>query len=272
MYPYDFVYRRARTIAEAEDLFNCFEEPAFLAGGHTLVPAMKNRLARPDALVDVRFIPDLHGISRSGGWLHVGAGSTHFQVSTSAEVISAIPALAGMAGTIADPQVRNLGTIGGSLANNDPAADYPSAVLGIGARIITSRRTIEADDYFQGLFSTALDPGEIVVRISFPIPEGAGYAKLCNKASRYAMAASFVSRVGSDVRVAITGSGKDGVFRWSEAEAALSKDFSADVLGAISPDEEGIASDIHGNATYRANLVIQMTRRAVRAIGGIDVR
>ncbi|WP_236637939.1 FAD binding domain-containing protein [Mangrovicoccus ximenensis] len=222
MYMYDFTYRRPATLAEAAALFAGADSPAFLSGGHTLLPTMKNRLAMPDLLIDLRAIPELAGIRHQGGRLEIGAASTHEAVAASPEVRAAIPALAALAGSIADPQVRRVGTIGGSVANNDPAADYPAALLGLGAEIVTDRRSVPADDFFEGLFTTALEDGEIVLRISVPVPEAAGYAKLCSQASRYAVAGVFASRTGRDVRVAVTGAGSDGVFRWAEAEAALS--------------------------------------------------
>ena len=272
MYPHPFVYRRAKSLAEAEKIFGDHENASFLSGGHTLIPTMKSRLAKPDVLIDLRGISELHGVSRGVGRIDVGAASTHRIVSTSPEIADAIPALAVLAGSIADPQVRNVGTIGGSVANNDPAADYPCAVLGLGAQIVTSRRTMEAKEYFLGLFSTALQPGEIIVRFSFPVPDSAGYGKLRSQASRYATAGSFVSRTQGTVRVAVTGSGSDGVFRWREAELALSKEFSPNVFRDLKPDSSSMLSDLHCDAEYRASVVAKVTQWAVENMGGGYVR
>ena len=272
MYPYPFTYHRALSLVEAEGIYQSYESASYVSGGHTLIPAMKNRLAKPDVLIDLRAIPELGGIALHADRLEIGAASTHHAVSTSNEIARAIPSLALLAGSIADPQVRNVGTIGGSLANNDPSADYPAAVLGLGARIVTNKRAIGADAFFEGLFTTALEPGEIIVMIVFPIPEVAGYAKLCNLASRYAMAGSFVARVDGEARVAITGAGADGVFRWQEAEQALSRDFTSASLGGLAPDPATMASDLHGGSEYRAQIAATMTRRAVENLGSIHVR
>lgn len=272
MYPSPFTYHRPKTLAEALSLRAGLEDAAWLSGGHTLLPAMKNRLAAPAHLIDLRGIPDLHGLTLEAGWLRIGAATTHATVAASASVRQAIPALAGLAGSIADPQVRNLGTIGGSLANNDPSADYPAAVLGLGGLVVTNLRQIPADDFFAGLFSTALEEGEVILRIDLSLPDLAGYAKLCSQASRYAMAGVFVSREGPAVRVAVTGSGGDGVFRWAEAEAALSADFSATALAGLEPDPGAMTSDLHGDADYRAALVAEMTRQAVAHPGTAFIR
>jgi aerobic carbon-monoxide dehydrogenase medium subunit len=270
MYPSPFIYVRAKTLTEAEDHFVGAEDPAFLSGGHTLLPAMKNRLATPSHLIDLRAIPELHGIRHDGDNLIVGAATTHANVAASAVVQGAIPALAALAGSIADIQVRNMGTIGGSVANNDPSADYPSAVLGLGATVVTQHRRIPADHFLTGLFSTALEPGEIVTGIAFPIPQSCGYAKLCSQASRYAVAGVFVA-VADRVRVAVTGAGSDGVFRWMEAEDRLTERFHPDALLGLLPDEDFMASDLNGSAAYRASLVAEMTRRAVSCQGGADI-
>lgn len=270
MYPAPFTYARARTLTEADDHFASTEDAAFLSGGHTLLPAMKNRLATPSLLVDLRAIPELHGIRHDVENLFIGAATTHANVASSSVVQGAIPALAALAGSIADAQVRNMGTIGGSVANNDPSADYPSAVLGLGATVVTQRRRIPADDFLTGLFSTALEPGEIVTGIAFPIPQSCGYAKLCSQASRYAVAGVFVS-VGPRVRVAVTGAGADGVFRWRAAEDLLSQRFHPDALLGLLPDEDAMASDLNGSVAYRASLVAEMTRRAVSCQGGADI-
>lgn len=263
MYPSAFTYKRASSLTEALALRAEDEDAAFLSGGQTILPAMKHRLQAPTALIDVRAIPELTGISVKDGVLSIGAATPHAVVAASKTVQEAIPALAALAKSIADPQVRNMGTIGGSLANNDPAADYPAATLGLGATIVTDRRSIPADDFFQGMFTTALDEGELIVRVEFPIPESAGYAKLRSQASRYAMAATFVARTTNGVRVAVTGSGNDGVFRWSAAETALSGAFTEAALSGLVPDADAMTSDLHGDAEYRAALVARMTQMAV---------
>jgi len=262
---YQTTYHRPSTLAEAVALAGG-EDAKLLSGGHTLIPTMKQRLAAPAQLVDVTRLAELQGIAVAGGVLTIGAATTHATVATSAEVKAAIPALAKLASGIGDPHVRHRGTIGGSVANDDPAADYPAGVLGLGATVVTNKRSIAADDFFLGLFTTALEEGEIVVRFEFPIPEKAAYAKFANPASRYAMAGAFVAK-GKDgsVRVAITGAGSDGVFRWSEAEDALAANFSPDAVAGLSVDADAMLSDIHGDAAYRANLVKVMTRRAVAA-------
>lgn len=263
---YQTTYHRPSSLAEAASLIGSSEDAKLLAGGHTLIPTMKQRLAAPAHLVDLGRVPELKGISVSGTTLTIGAGTTHASVASSAEVKGAIPGLAKLAGGIGDPHVRNAGTIGGSVANDDPAADYPAAVLALGATVVTNKRSIAADDFFLGLFTTALEEGEIIVRFEFPIPARAAYAKFDNPASRYAMAGAFVVK-GKDgaVRVAITGAGSDGVFRWTAAEAALSASFSADAISGLSVDASGMLSDLHGDAAYRANLVKVMTKRAVAA-------
>ena len=265
-------YHRPTTLSQAQALHLASADAAYLSGGHTLLPTMKLRLAAPDDLIDLRAIPDLHGIRQQGAHLIIGAATCHADVAASDIVRDAIPALAGLAGSIGDRQVRHVGTIGGSVANNDPAADYPAAVLGLGAEIRTDRRTIAADDYFAGLYTTTLEPGEIIQEIAFPTDRQAGYAKLRNPASRYALAAAMVSQ-GRDggVRVAITGAGADGVFRWAQAEAALSTCFDVHSLSDLRPDPETLMSDMHASAAYRADLVAAMTRRAVAALGGVRI-
>jgi carbon-monoxide dehydrogenase medium subunit len=268
---YDFAYRRARTLEEARALFAEAEDAAYLGGGHSLLPTMKNRLAAPDRLVHLSGIPELRGIARQDGQLVIGASETHAAVAASPVVREAIPALAGLAGSIGDPQVRHRGTLGGSVANNDPAADYPAAVMALGAVIHTSARRIAADDYFQGLFGTALEEGEIITRIAFPIPESAGYAKMRNPASRYALAASFVALRGDTPRVAITGAGSDGVFRWGEAEAALAGRFDATALEGLAPDPGGMMADMHASAAFRAHLCAVCTGMAVTNPGRLTL-
>ncbi len=271
MYPSEFSYKRPKTLAEALSLIASDDGAVFMSGGMTLLPAMKHRLQEPSMLIDLRGIADLHGISVEGGVLTIGAATPHAEVASSDVVKSAIPALAALAGSIADPQVRNMGTIGGSIANNDPSADYPSAALGLGATIVTNARSIPADDFFTGMFSTALEPGEIVVKVAFPIPASAGYAKFRSQASRYAMAGSFVAKTGSGVRVAITGSGNDGVYRWSEAEAALTAALTETALDGITASPDDMMEDMHGDAAYRAALVTRMTRLAVANQGAAHI-
>lgn len=265
---YAFTYHRPATIRQAASLLAKKEEAKILAGGHTLIPTMKQRLASPQNLVDLGAIAELRGIARKGRSIVIGAMTTHAEVASSPLVQEAIPALAGLAEGIGDPQVRNRGTIGGSIANNDPTADYPAALLALGATVVTNQRKIAADDYFAGLFETALDEGEIVVRVVFPIPSKAAYAKFANQASRYALAGVFVAKRGGDVRVAVTGAGANGVFRWKEAETALKARFSAKSLDGLAMKAKGMNSDIHADAEYRANLVGVMTRRAVVAATG----
>jgi carbon-monoxide dehydrogenase medium subunit len=237
-----------------------------ISGGQTLLPALKHRLNKPTSVIDLSGIAELKGIKREGDKLVIGALAKHVEVATSPEVKAAIPALAQMASTIGDTQVRNRGTIGGSVANNDPAADYPSAVLGLNATIVTDKRRIAADDFFQGMFTTALEPGELLVAIEFPIPEKAGYAKMRNPASRYVMAGAFVAKTGGGVRVAINGAGP-GVFRQAEMEQALAANWSPDAVAGVKQPADGLNSDIHGSAEYRAHLVTVMAKRAIAAAG-----
>ena len=263
---YDFAYHKVSTVADAVKLLAADPDAKAVSGGHTLLPALKHRLNKPTALVDLSGIAELKGIRREGNAVIIGALCTHREVSISPVVSAAIPALAMMASHIGDVQVRNRGTIGGSVANNDPAADYPSAVLGLGATIHTSKRKIAADDFFQGMFTTALEPDEILTAIEFPIPEKAGYAKMRNPASRYVMAGAFVAKGPMGVRVAINGAGP-GVFRQAEMEAALSANWSPDAVAGIKQSADDLNSDIHGSAEYRAHLVTVMAKRAVAAAG-----
>jgi carbon-monoxide dehydrogenase medium subunit len=228
---------------------------------------MKLRLASPSDVIDLAALSELKGISVSGDAVTIGGGVTHYDVANSADVKKAIPALAELAGSIGDPAVRYRGTIGGSLANNDPSADYPSAALALGATIKTNQRTIPADSYFKGIFSTALADGEIITQVSFPIPAKAAYRKFLNPASRYAMAGVFVVRTkDGKVRVAVTGAGINGVYRANDMEAALEKKFAADAIAGVTVDKSKMLSDIHASAEYRANLVKVMATRAVAAI------
>ena len=264
MITYPFTYRRPKSLSEAEAALKGAPDAKLIAGGQTLVATMKMRLASPTILIDIARLGELRFIRREGDTLIVGAGARHHDVATSGDTLKAIPALAELAETIGDPAVRNMGTLGGSLANNDPAADYPAAVLALAATITTTKRTIAADDFFQGMFQTALEDDEIVKQVAFPIPEKAAYAKFKNPASRYAIAGVFVAKGKSGVRVAVTGAGS-GVFRVPEMEAALAKDFSPDAVANISVDAESLNSDIHASAEYRAHLVTVMAKRAVKA-------
>ena len=261
---FDFTYRRAGSLAEARRLYEAAEDPQYLAGGHTLLPTMKQRLASPTDLIDLAGASDdaLRRVARDGGNLVVGALATHAEVAASAAVAEAAPALADLAGRIGDPHVRNRGTIGGSITNADPAADYPAAVLGLGATVRTDRGEIAGDDFFTGLFETALEAGELVVSVSFPIPRSACYAKFPNPASRYAIVGAMVARTASGVRVAVTGAAPCA-FRARDMEAALDADFSPGALEGIVVDRAEMNEDIHASAEYRAHLVGVMARRAV---------
>lgn len=236
----------------------------FLAGGQSLLGAIKLGLAAPSGLVDVRRLPDLQGITVDGKSVRIGAATTHAMVAASADVQSAIPALADLAGRIGDRQVRNVGTLGGSLANNDPAACYPAATLGLGATIHTSSRQIAADDFFQGLFTTALQDGELITAVSFPIPKAAAWQKFKQPASRFSLVGVFVARLDAGVRVAVTGAGP-GVFRCSELETALTRDWSPAAARAVKVSADGLNSDLHGTAAYRAALIPELAARAVAA-------
>ena len=265
---YSTSYHKAASVAEAESLLAGASDGKYLAGGQTLIPTMKQRLAAPTDLVDLTKIPGLAGVEVSGNTVKIGAATRHYDVASSASVKSAIPALAALASGIGDPAVRYQGTIGGSLANNDPAADYPAAVLALGATIHTNKRAISADDYFQGMFTTALEDSEIITAVSFPVPAKAAYVKFPNPASRYALAGVFVAKLADgSVRVAVTGVGESGVFRASAIEAALAANWSADSAGSVAISPEGVLSDIHGSADYRANLVSVLAKRAVAAAG-----
>ena len=264
MIPYAFHYQRAASLGEAEDMLRKAPEAKLLAGGQTLIAAMKMRLAQPSDLIDISGLKELSFVRAEGDAIVIGAGATHFEVATSADVRRLIPALAHLAEAIGDPAVRHMGTLGGSLANNDPAADYPAAALALAATIVTRRRAISADDFFTGMFATALDEGEIITEVSFPAPERAAYAKFPNPASRYAMVGVFVAKTGSGVRVAVTGAGPR-VFRVREMEAALAATFAPEAIAGIAVDASDLNSDIHGSAEYRAHLVTVMARRAVAA-------
>ncbi|KAA0681393.1 xanthine dehydrogenase family protein subunit M [Roseomonas genomospecies 6] len=263
---YAFTYHRPKTLADAAALLGQFEEPKLLGGGQTLLPTLKQRLARPSDLIDLGQIPELQGICEEAGGLTVGAFTRHAAVAHSDAVQRVIPALASLAEGIGDRQVRNMGTLGGSICNADPSADYPAAVVALKATVRTDRREIAGDDFFTGMFETALEPGEIVTAVHFQKPDKAAYTKFRNPASRYAIVGVFVAVFGNEVRVAVTGAGPS-VFRADDMEAALAQDFRADALNGASVSADGLNADIHASADYRAHLVRVMARRAVEACG-----
>lgn len=258
---YNFEFEKPSTVADAVAAL-AGEEAMAMAGGQTLIPTLKQRLNAPAKLVSLAGIAEMKGVSIADGVLTMGGGATHAEVAA-----DACAPVAALAANIGDPAVRNRGTIGGSLANNDPAADYPAAVLALKSTIVTNNREIAGDDFFRGLFETALEDGEIITSVRCEVPDGgANYQKFQQPASRFAMVGVFVAKYSDGVRVAVTGAGEDGVHRWSEAEAALSANFSPDAVPAA-PSAEGLIGDIHGTPEYRAHLVAVMTRRAVAAIG-----
>ena len=260
---YAFDIERPSTIADAVKALKD-EDAQALGGGQTLIPTLKQRLAMPSALVSLTGIGEMQGVCLADdGAVCIGGATNHATVAKEAAAL--YPGLAGLAGNIGDPAVRNRGTIGGSLANNDPSACYPAAALGSGATIITNAREIAADDYFQGMFETALDEGEVITEVRFPVPEKSHYEKFVQPASRFALVGVFVAKYADGVRVAVTGASEGGVFRWSEAEAALSADFSAAALNGLSVPAGGMIADLHGSSEYRAHLVKVMTGRAVTA-------
>lgn len=265
---YETTYHRAGSVSEAAEKMAAAEDGKILGGGQTLLPTMKQRLAAPSDLVDVTKIAEMQGICEGEGTIVIGAATTHAQVAASDLVRQKLPGLAALAGGIGDPAVRHMGTLGGSIANNDPAADYPAALLGLGAAVTTSKRTIAAGEFFTGMFDTALDEDEVVVSVAFPLAAKSAYAKYPNPASRYAMAGVFVAK-GADgsVKVAVTGAGQNGVFRMSDMEAALAGNWSSDAVAGIAPDPGDMLSDLHGSANYRANLVTVMAKKAVNKAG-----
>jgi carbon-monoxide dehydrogenase medium subunit len=265
MYAFNFV--RPGTLADAVKAIKAAEDGKLMAGGQSLIPTLKQRLAKPSDVIDLNGLKDLAAIKLEGSNLYIGALTRHAAVAGSPVVQKAIPALADLAEAIGDPQVRNRGTIGGSLANSDPAADYPAGVLGLGATIHTSERTIAGDDYFKGLFETALKSGEILTAVSFPVPEKAAYAKFPNPASRYAVVGVFVAKTASGVRVAVTGAGPCA-FRQKEMEAALTKSMTPGALDGINVSAAGLNNDIHASAEYRAHLITVMAKRAVAKLVG----
>lgn len=261
---HSFDYLRPTTLEDATRLFSENADAKFLAGGQTLIPTLKQRLAQPSALIDLTRIPGLAGVKAAAGGIWIGAATRHADVAAASEVKEAIPALAGLAAHIGDPAVRHMGTLGGSIANNDPAADYPAAVLALGATVHTTSRSIEANDFFIGMFETALADGEIIKAVTFPVPEKAAYAKFPNPASRYAMVGVFVAKFAAGVRVAVTGAAPC-VFREEAMEQALTRNFTPDAVSSVRVSPEGLNSDLHGTAEYRAHLVTVMARRAVEA-------
>jgi carbon-monoxide dehydrogenase medium subunit len=263
---YETRYHRPQTLADAVALFTA--DARYISGGQTLIPTMKQRLAAPSDLIDIARLPELRGIAATADGVAISAAMSHAEVADADPVKTSIPALAALAGTIGDPAVRHMGTIGGSIANNDPAADYPAALVALGATVHTDRRAIAAEDFFTGLFSTALEDGEIVVRVEFPAPAKAAYEKFRNPASRYAMAGVFVAKMkDGSIRVAVTGAGNNGVFRAAGIEDVLSKSWSPDAVDAVAIDPGDMLSDIHGSAAYRANLVKVMAKRALAKAG-----
>lgn len=262
---YNFDVEMPTTVADAVTALGR-EEAQPLSGGQTLIPTLKARLAAPSVLVSLHGIAEMKGVCKNeSGQVCIGGATTHATVA--AEAAADYPALASLAARIGDPAVRNRGTIGGSVANNDPSACYPAGVLASGATIVTNSREIAADDYFQGMFETALEEGEIITEVKFPVPKAAHYEKHLQPASRFPLVAVFVAKFADGVRVAVTGASENGVFRWTEAEEALSANFSADAVAGLKADGSEMISDLHGSGTYRAHLVGVMTKRAVAAMG-----
>ncbi len=263
MYAFDF--DRPTSVADAASALAA-EDAQLLAGGQTLIPTLKQRLAAPSRLVSLNRVAEIRGVCiDDAGRVCIGAGTTHAVVV--AEAAASYPALAALAGRIGDPAVRNRGTLGGSLANNDPSACYPAAVLGSGATVVTHQREIAADDFFEGMFTTALEDGEIITEVKFPVPQAANYQKFVQPASRFALTGVFVARFADGVRVAVTGASESGVFRWSAAEEALSSQFTPEAVKGLEVSPTGMIGDLHGTPAYRANLVRVLAARAVAACG-----
>lgn len=260
---YAFEFKKAKTVEEALKAVAGDDEAKFLGGGQTLLPTMKQRLASPSLLVSLAGVPEMIGVSRHGDMLVIGGATPHAQVAR--EVADIFPALSYLAGHIGDPAVRNRGTIGGSLANNDPSACYPSAALACGATIVTDRREIPATEYFEGLFATALEEHEIITSVRFPIPQAANYQKFIQPASRFSLVGVFMARYADRVGVAITGASENGVFRWEEGEHALTADFSPDAVKSLSVSPDEMIEDLYGSKAYRAHLIPVLTARAVAA-------
>ena len=263
---YKFNYQRPTSVDEAIAQFKAAEDPKFVSGGMTLLPTMKLRLAQPSDLIDLNAVSGITGIEATDESVTIGAGTRHGDVAASEVVHGLIPALAHLADSIGDPQVRNRGTIGGSVANNDPAADYPAGVVGLNATVVTDRREIPADEFFAGMFETVLAADEIIIAVRFPVPKRAAYVKFPNPASRYAIVGVMVAECSDAIRVAVTGAGAC-VFRFAAMEAALGEDFSVDAIKAIACDADGLNEDIHASAEYRAHLVGVLAQHAVTAAG-----
>jgi aerobic carbon-monoxide dehydrogenase medium subunit len=265
---YETIYHRPASVDEAAALFAKGAESKYLAGGHTLIPVMKQRLAAPSDVIDLARIKELVGIAVSGEMLIIKAATTYYDILQSTDAKKAIPAIVHLTSVLGDPAVRYRGTIGGSIANNDPAADFPAALLALGATVKTNKRSIAADDFFKGLFSTALEDGEIITQVAFPIPAKAAYSKMRHPASRFALTAVFVAKTKTgDVRVAATGASQSGVIRVPAIEAALKANWSAAALDNVTISADGLLSDIHGSPDYRANLIKVMAQRAVTEAG-----
>ena len=264
---YAFDYKNPSSLSEAADMLRSSDDGQLIAGGHTLLPTLKQRLASVSDLIDLAGVNELKGISVQDGSVTIGAMTTHAEVAASSDVRNSISALADLADGIGDPQVRNRGTIGGSIANNDPAADYPAALVGLGATVNTDSRSIPADDFFTGMFDTALAENEIVTSVTFPTADRAAYCKFPNPASRYAIVGVFVSQGSAGVRVAVSGAGA-GVFRVSEMESALTQSFSSASVANLKISDKGLNEDIHASTEYRAHLVTVMAKRAVDKANG----
>jgi len=262
---YTFNYERPTTLADAQRLVGAGGQA--LAGGQTLLASMKQRLSSPEQLVDLGRVADIQGICQEGNALVIGAMTRHADVAANPLVLQHIPALAELAGQIGDKQIRAMGTLGGSLANNDPAACYPSAVLALCATVRTTSRQIAADEFFQGMFTTALEAGELITSVSFPIPQKAAYIKFKQPASRFALVGVFVAKMAQGVRVAVTGASGSGVFRHAALEAALSKSFTPEAAAGVKIDAADLNTDLHGSADYRAHLIGVLTQRAVKQLG-----
>jgi len=261
---YSFNYQKAKTVADAAKVLAKDSDAKLLAGGQSLIAAMKLRLAHPSEVIDLGTVKELSGIKADSKAVAIGAMTRHAEVASSAAVKKAIPALASLAAGIGDRMVRNMGTIGGSLANNDPAADYPAAALALGATVVTNKRKIAADEFFKGMYETALQKGEIITSVSFPVPKRAAYMKFKNPASRYAIVGVFVAEIGTGVRVAVTGAAAS-VFRVAAMEKALATKFAPESVANIAVPEKGLNSDLHAKADYRAHLITVMAKRAVEA-------
>lgn len=260
---YETSYHRAASLEDAASAMGNAADGKFLSGGQTLLPTMKQRLAAPSDLIDLTHVDGMVGITVSGKDVTIGAATTHATVAASDELRAVCPCMCDLAGMIGDPAVRHRGTVGGSIANNDPAADYPAAMMALGATIVTNKRELAADDFFTGMFETALEEDEIVTAVKYTAPDSGSYQKFRNPASRYAMAGVFVAKHGGEIRVAVTGAGSGGVYRATDMEEALAGSMNADALDGCTVDEGEMLADIHGSAAYRANLVKVMAKRAV---------